>query len=190
MNVTSETHGNLEHAGKVHRRFLAESGQSLVELALLAPILVLLVIGVVEMGRYYYLSIVLENSAEAGALYGAQSLANSVDTTGIQTAADNDFQNNGQPVGNLTVTSVPPLSPVCGCDSGGSLNPNPPTSTYCSAVPPLGTNPSAGTCGAGQQWVVMVQVQAQATFTALTKFPGIPQSLTITRTVSMRVKPQ
>jgi Flp pilus assembly protein TadG len=174
MNVTSETHGNLEHAAKVHRRFFSESGQSLVELALLAPILVLLVIGVVEMGRYAYLSIVLENSAEAGALYGAQGLANSADTTGIQTAADNDFQNNGQPVSNLTVTS----STACGCDSGGLV-----ISAACN-----GTS-TAGTCTTGH-WVVMVNVTAAATFTSLTKFPGIPQSLTITRTVSMRVKPQ
>lgn len=174
MNVTSETHGNLEHAGKVHRRFFSESGQSLVELALLAPILVLLVIGVVEMGRYYYLSIVLGNSAEAGALYGAQSLGQSADTTGIQTAADNDFQSNGQPVGNLTVTS----STACGCDSGGSI-----ISAVCNGTL------TAGTCSTGH-WVAAVQVTATATFTALTKFPGIPKSLTVTRTVTMRVKQQ
>src|ERR1039457_7200500 len=115
---TSPAKGTCGCIPPAPRNLRSQSGQSLVELALLAPILVLLVIGVVEMGRYYYLSIVLGNSAEAGALYGAQSLANSVNTTGIQTAADNDFQNNGQPVSNLTLTSVPPLSPVCGCDSG------------------------------------------------------------------------
>ena len=171
---TSPAKGTCGCIPPAPRNLRSQSGQSLVELALLAPILVLLVIGVVEMGRYAYLSIVLGNSAEAGALYGGQSLALSVDTTGIQTAADNDFQNNGQPVGNLTVTS----STACGCDSGGSV-----TSAACNGTL------TAGTCTTGH-WVVMVNVTAQATFTALTKFPGIPQSLTITRTVSMRVKQQ
>lgn len=173
MKTTPQTHGNLEHGAKLSRRFFAQSGQSLVEFALLTPILVLLVLGVVEMGRYAYLSIVLGNSAEAGAMYGAQSIPQSSDPTGIQNAALNDFQ-NGQSLPGLTVTS----STACGCDSGGTM-----TSAGCNTT----TNPTAGTCGTGH-WIVTVQVTASATFSSLFTYPGIPPSLTVTRMVTMRVK--
>src|SRR5689334_20807673 len=72
----------------------AESGQSLVELAVLVPLLVLLLMGVIELGRYAQIAILVGNAARAGAAYGAQSLAQSADPTGIKTAAGNDFQNN------------------------------------------------------------------------------------------------
>ena len=71
----------------------------MLEVALLLPVLLILALGVIELGRYMYISILVGNAAHAGAAYGAQSLPLSVDTTGIQTAADNDFQNNGQNTG-------------------------------------------------------------------------------------------
>jgi Flp pilus assembly protein TadG len=151
----------------------SQSGQSLVELALLTPLLLLLLIGSVEMGRYAYISVLVANAARAGAAYGAQSLGNSTDTGGIQTAADNDFQNNGLTTSNLTVTS----STSCGCDNGGTT-----TSAGCNNPP----NPTAGTCAAGH-WVVMVSVTASGTFTSLFKYPGIPQSLKLSSTAQMRV---
>src|SRR4029077_10530393 len=73
----------------------SQSGQSLVELALLTPLLLLLLVGTVEMGRYAYISVLVANAARAGAAYGAQSLPQSVDTLGIHAAAQSDFQNNG-----------------------------------------------------------------------------------------------
>jgi Flp pilus assembly protein TadG len=148
----------------------SERGQSLVELALLTPILLLLVIGIVEMGRYAYLSIVLGNAAESGALYGAQNLADAANTAGIQAAAQNDY-NDGRSLSGLTVTSAN----TCGCDSSGTT-----TNASCTAA-------GAGTCAAGH-WVVMVQVTATGKFNSLFKYPGIPQSLTVVRTVTMRVK--
>src|ERR1700758_3144538 len=90
----------------------SRSGQSIVEVALMLPFLLLLLLGVIEVGRFLYIGILVGNAACAGAAYGTQSLVKSVDTTGISTAAKNDFQNNGQGVGTLTVTS----SVSCGCD--------------------------------------------------------------------------
>jgi len=151
----------------------SQSGQSLLELALITPLLLLLAIGGIELGRYAYISILVGNAARAGAAYGAQGLALSADTTGIQTAADNDFQNNGQLVSKLTVTSAT----SCGCDNGGTT-----TSALCSTL----TNPSAGTCVAGH-WVVMVSVTASGTFNSLFNFPGIPTPLSVSRTSTIRV---
>jgi Flp pilus assembly protein TadG len=159
------------------RRLLrSQSGQSLVEVALLTPILLAFLIGGIELGRYAYLSILVGNAARAGAAYGAQSLPQSVDTTDIQTAADNDFQNNGQNINTLTVTS----STSCGCDDGGTV-----TSASCSVT----ANPSAGTCAAGH-WVVMVQVTASGTFNSLFSYPAIPSSITVSKTSTLRVAQQ
>src|ERR1700722_2857907 len=69
------------------------AGQSLVELALVLPILLLLMIGIIEVGRFAYYSILVSNAARAGAQYGAQGLVNAADAAGIQTAAANDGQN-------------------------------------------------------------------------------------------------
>jgi Flp pilus assembly protein TadG len=173
MKAISHIRGNLEFIAKLRRRFASESGQSLVELALLVPVLLLLVLGIVEMGRYTYLSILLGNAAESGALYGAQSLAQSADTTGIQNAAQADFQ-NGQSLPGLTVTSTN----ACGCDSGGTT-----TSAAC------GGTITAGTCAVGH-WVVTVQVTATGNFSSLFRYPGIPASLTVSRTATLRVKQQ
>ena len=92
---------------------------------MLTPLLLALLVGGIELGRYAYIAILVGNAARAGAGYGAQSLVQSVDTTGIQTAADNDFQSNGQNMSNLTVTS----STSCGCDNGGTT-----TSAACTHV--------------------------------------------------------
>jgi Flp pilus assembly protein TadG len=159
-------------------RLRSQRGQSLIEVALLTPLLLSLMVGTIEMGRYAYMSILVGNAARAGAAYGAESLAQSVDSTGIQTAATNDFQNNGPSSAVLTVSGGNGGSYVsCGCDSGGrvqaaNFNPN--------------VNPNAGICASGH-WVVMVSVQAQATFTSLFKYPGIPASLVVTQTATMRV---
>jgi len=151
----------------------SESGQSLLELALAMPLLLVLALGVIELGRYAYIAILVGNAAQAGAAYGAQSLPQSVDTAGIQAAADNDFQNNGQNVSSLTVTSAV----SCGCDSAGTV-----TGAGCTTD----INPTAGTCTSGH-WVVMVSVTASGTFNALFNFPGIPTSLSVSKTSTMRV---
>ena len=45
------------------------SGQGMVEFALVLPILLLLVIGALDLGRAFYMKVVMENSAREGAYY-------------------------------------------------------------------------------------------------------------------------
>jgi Flp pilus assembly protein TadG len=151
-----------------------QSGQSLVEVALMLPFLVLLLLGVIEVGRYAYIAILVGNAARAGAAYGIQSNAQSVDQVGITLAAENDFRNNGQNANLLTIDSPVVL---CGCDSAGTV-----TTAGCSAT----TNPTAGTCAAGH-WVVTLTVTAHGTFNSLFNYPLIPASITVSRSSSMRV---
>ena len=154
--------------------FHAQSGQSLIEVALLVPLLTALFFGAVEVGRFAYISILVGNAARAGAAYGSQSLLDAIDTTGIAAAADNDFQNNGQNASTITVSS----STSCGCDNAGTIIPSLSCTTTGSST--------AGICTSGQ-WVVLVSVTVSGTFQPIFHYPWIPSSITITRTVTMRV---
>ena len=147
-----------------------QSGQSLLELAFLVPLLLLLALGVIEVGRYAYIAILVGNAAHAGAFYGSQSLPQSADPVGIPLAAKNDFQSNGQPPGSLTVT----FFTTCGCDGSGTV-----ANAAC-------TGTGAGTCASGH-WVVLLSVTASGTFGSLFNYPGIPSSITVSRTSTMRV---
>lgn len=178
MERTSEHVDTPTKTASLRYRFRSESGQSLVELALLVPFLLILTFGIAELGRYAYFGILVGNAARAGAAWGAQNLPSSADTGDINTAAQNDFQ-NGASLGGLTVSS----STVCGCDSGGSFT------TAANGC----TGTGAGTCGTGH-WVVLVQVTATGTFQPMLKYPAaglfnvlsIP-SITYTDTATERV---
>jgi Flp pilus assembly protein TadG len=51
---------------------VAHRGQSLVELAFILPMLLMLGIGIVDMGRAFYTSIAIQGAAEAGSLVAAE----------------------------------------------------------------------------------------------------------------------
>ena len=148
-----------------------QSGQSLLELSFLLPFLLLLTVGIIEIGRYAYISVLVGNAARAGAAYGAQGLAQSVDVAGITAAANNDFQSNGY--SGLQLSPAP--TDTCQCDNLGTLT---------SAVSCTGS--SAGTCSSGH-WIVTLNVTATGTFNSMFRYPGIPRSITLTSTAKMRV---
>lgn len=159
----------------------SESGQSLLEVALLTPLLLLLLIGVIEFGRYAYIGILVGNAAHAGASYGAEGLAQSADTAGIRQAADNDFQNNGQSTSALTVNSWT----SCACDNSGTLSMQ---TTLCSTASNPSITNTISTCQTGGgHWVIMVSCEGSGTFNSLFSFPGIPASMTLDRTATIRV---
>ncbi|MGH9734935.1 MAG: TadE family protein [Candidatus Acidiferrales bacterium] len=166
-------------------RSCTQRGQALLELALVTPLLLALALGVIEIGRYAYIAILVGNAAHAGAAYGAQSVATAADPNGIQTAAENDFRDNGQDVSNLDVDGgFGPLYAACTCDSQGSELP--PQPSFCNP-PPVGSNNTAGSCPSGERWVVVVSVEASGTFRSLFSYPGIPRRITVDRTATMRV---
>jgi hypothetical protein len=148
----------------VHRtpRITGTRGQSVLEFALLLPVMLLLLVGIIEVGRFAYYSILVANAARAGAQYGAQGLATAADTPGIQAAAENDGQNLPQ----LAVTA----SQQCGCNGAGLS----------------GTCPASG-CLLPNHPLVYVQVQATGTFNSLFNYPGLPPSFSVTSTEKMRV---
>ncbi|HEY1883604.1 MAG TPA: TadE/TadG family type IV pilus assembly protein [Candidatus Cybelea sp.] len=76
----------------------SESGTSAIEFAILAPVFVLLVLGLIDFGRYMYYSIVAAHAARAGVQYGAQNVYSAADTAGMQNAASADAPGGFLPV--------------------------------------------------------------------------------------------
>lgn len=149
-------------------RFRADSGQSLVELALLTPLLLLLLVGAIEVGRYATRAVELGNAARAGAAYGARDHFAAADLTGIIGAACQDFQ--GGNTCDLTITKAY----LCQCDNSGTVD-------------PAGIDCKTGSCPSPSREVESLQVTAQGTFSALFTYPGIPSPITISRTATMRI---
>lgn len=139
-----------------------DRGQSVVELALILPLILLLLVGVIEIGRFAYYSILVASAARAGAQYGAQSLTTAADQTGISNAGQNDGQN----VTGLVVTSTQ----QCGC-SGAGLS---------------GTCPATG-CAAPNHPLVYVKVTATGNFNPLFNYPGVSNAFAVTSVETMRV---
>ena len=159
---STPSEGRRRHP-RLFTNFRRQRGQSLVEFALVLPILLLVLVGTIEIGRFSYYSILVSNAARAGAVYGAQNLATAADFTGIQTAAKNDGQN----VAGLTIDT-----PVvfCGC-TNASLT------TAC---------PASG-CALPNHPLVYIQVTARGSFNALFSYPGVPASINVVSTEQMRV---
>jgi Flp pilus assembly protein TadG len=109
LSLSRKTGGNWEGFGGARR----EDAQSLVELALLMPLFVLLLLGSAEFARFGWAAVLTSNAARAGASFGAQNPANSVNTVGIQRAAGYDSVN----LTGLTTTS----SISCVCSTGASI---------------------------------------------------------------------
>jgi Flp pilus assembly protein TadG len=121
-------------------------GLAAVELAVLLPFLCFLFVVAVDFARVFYFDLTLVNAARNGAIYASQNPTNSVDTSGITTAAKRDTSNlNSQ---QLTVSS----------------------STS-------GSNPT------------VVAVTVTYPFSTITRYPAVPSSFTLSRTVQMSVTP-
>jgi Flp pilus assembly protein TadG len=152
---------NAESRARSRRSILrSDAGTSLLEMALITPLLCLLLIGIIEIGRYAYLSILTANAARAGVAYGAQNLGTAMDITGMQNAALADGQN----IPGLTATA----SYFCQCADG-------------SASTCLATD-----CAASHR-LVYVQVNTAGTFSSIFNYPGIPQTFNVNGIAVMRV---
>lgn len=144
---------------------IGQAGVALVELAIAIPMLMLLLVGLIETGRYAYYSILVGNAARAGVQYG---MTHSAAFAGMQTAATTDAQG----VSQISATATN----YCYCWDGASTPPPSPQSPCTTLI----------TCPVGQHRLLYVKVTATGTFTSLFNYPGLPASLTITRTAVMQ----
>ena len=142
-------------------RGLPARGQSAVELAVAVPVLALLLLAGADFGRIFYLSIGVSNAARAGAQYGSQTVVTAADSNGMIAAAKTDGSN----VNNLSATAI-----QCTCESSSSVAACP--ASYC-------TNDPQAT---------FVEVDTQAPFSTLVKYPGIPYSTNLSGKAVMQVE--
>lgn len=69
-----------------------QGGQSLVELAIILPVLILILVGIMDLGRVFYAQIVITNAAREGARYGSMY---PMDIAGIKARAIAEAQGAG-----------------------------------------------------------------------------------------------
>lgn len=146
-----------DHAGKW------TSGSALAELVIIAPMLLLLLVGLIEGGRAADFAIRIGNAARAGVQYGAQNHVTAADASGMQTAATNDANVPG-------VTAA--ASYFCQCEDGSAS-----------------TCGQASACSANHQ-SLYVKVTATGTMPSPLNYSFLPASLrviTIARSAVMRV---
>ncbi len=92
-------------------------GQSLVEFALIFPILLLMLAGIVDLGRAYSVYTLITNAAREGAQYGT---FHSDDTTGIRTKVTNTLAGTG-----IAVTNPSACPDICILYPNGNSAGNP-----------------------------------------------------------------
>ncbi len=147
------------------RRFAqgTDRGAAAVELAVVMPLLIFLVMGLVDVGRYTYYGIVAAHAARAAVQYGGQTVATAADDAGMKTAAASDSSS----LSGLTVT------PAISCYESGSPTTCPRSNT---SVP--------------STFVYYVSVTVTGTFNTLVNYPGIPTAVPVTASATMRVASQ
>jgi Flp pilus assembly protein TadG len=142
------------------RRHRVSRGQSIVEFAFVAPVLILFLLAVADFGRVFFVSIALNNAARAGTQYGIQSPANAADVSGMQLAAQTDASN----ISGVAATA----SERCECPDGSSQ--------ACNSAP---------SCS---DMRVYVEVDTTGSFQTLLNYPGIPSSISLTGKSVMRAE--
>lgn len=137
-----------------------EHGGSLIELAFVLPLFPLLLFGAIDFGRAFYLSVEVTGAAQAAAAYGTQ---NPTDTTGMQNAATADAPN----VPSLSVGTA-----TWGCECSDSTH----YSASCTVKP---------TCSSNTE-VIRVDVKVTGTYSPLIPWPGVPKSMPLSSSASIR----
>jgi Flp pilus assembly protein TadG len=92
-------------------------GQALVELAIILPVLLLLMLAALDLGRIYYARITVANAARSASMYAAETASGgSADTAGALDAAVNEARNSFVTVaaGDVTVSCTPSCAKAYG----------------------------------------------------------------------------
>ena len=97
------------------KRSRKEDGQAMVEFALVLPIFLLILCGIIDFGWLFYNQLSLNNACREGARYAVVNTADNADTLAITNHIENltttVFANNGV---DITVTYSSPADPTSG----------------------------------------------------------------------------
>ena len=145
---------------KVEKRSAA--GIATLEMALITPLLLLMVLGIADFGRVFYTAITLAHAARAGAAYGSQSNAATSDIAGMQQAAREEAQD----LNGISVIA----ERFCECPDAGPVD--------C----------VIGICVTNVAPELYVKVTASKTFKTIAPYPGIPNTLPLSREAIVRAQ--
>jgi Flp pilus assembly protein TadG len=137
-------------------------GAAIIEFALILPFLVLLLVGLCDLGFAAYDSMQVQAAAEAGAQYAAR---HPWDATAVAAAVTGATGTSG-------VLATPAPSRVCGCPDGGTL-------TRVGDWVVDHCSPTV-TCTSGSPPGVYALVSAQLILSPMLPYPGLPAALTLT----------
>jgi len=145
----------------LRRLIESRDGAAGVEFALLAPMLILLFAGLVDVSRLISQTMQVRAAAQAGADWAQR---NGWDAAGVQTAVV-----NATTLKSVTATPAPTL--IRACVSAGQITPT-----------------TAATCSAGTPPGEFVSVRASAPFKGVVPWPGVvlPSSLAASAMVRVR----
>jgi Flp pilus assembly protein TadG len=132
-----------------------------IEFAVIAPTLVLMLIGVLDLGMGIYRKMQVQNAAQAGAAY---AVLHGFTSSSIESAVTSAT--------SFGVSASPAPSEFCGCASSGGV-----TAATCGS-----------TCSGGSSPGTYVTVSAQGTYTTLLPYPGIPNSYTLSAQSTVRLQ--
>ncbi len=145
-----------------------QRGNALIEFTIVAPLLLLLALGVGDFCRAFYYGMVTENAARAGAQYALRN--NYTNAAGIRNAA---VQDTGLPTSQFSTANVTEASCFLRC-------PGSETEMACTVA-------NLNSC-ATEQAYIYVRVQTQYGFNTLVNYPGIPRTTTLHGISVMRVR--
>lgn len=150
-------------------RLLGEDrGVSAIEFAFIAPVIAILIIGIIDFGMGLWQQIEVANAAEAGAAYAAAKSWNS-SVSGIENAVT-----SATSLSSITASPAPTVPPWCGCPStSGGI-----TATTCGSP-----------CSDGSLAGHYITVYAQAPYSTILPWPGISHPMTLSYTTYARLYP-
>ena len=151
-------HGRVNH----HQR-----GMIVVELAMVAPLLMLMMVGAADFSRVFYHAIEVSNASGTSAFYGSGSTVRAASTAVIEEIAQEDAGD----LSGVTVTS----SSFCDCPDN--------TTGLSGAVSCVDT-----TCAGFGLPRVYSRVTVQQSFELLIPWPGVPNPVTLSRESFFRVQ--
>jgi len=156
------------------RRTHGESGAALVELAIVLPLLALILVGTIDFGRVFRTAMIVTAAARAGAQWGSQGVVNFTNTAGMSNAALAVLTANGVVASGSD--PAPQASAACWC-ADTSASPVGGATVACGSV-----------CASPNHIVAYVTVTVTRTFSMINPFPGLPNTVTITRGATARAQ--
>ena len=144
-----------------------QKGAALVEVAVISPILILFLLGIVEIGTYMYQGIEVGNAAKSAVQYGSQTYTTALDTVGMRNAAVADAAD----ISGLAISTTT----YCTCTTASGAQ------SACASPSPC---PNSGPQG------LYVAATVNGNFSPILSIPGLPSQINISRAANMQVTPQ